>query len=123
MAESIIGLYKTELIRMRGPWRSLDNVEYATLEWVDWFNHRRILEPIGNIPPVEREEAHYRQTGPTEARELTPPSLSVVFEHGACPLNFLGFLCTSGRPGIFARHRAACYKATYSGYGLANNVS
>ena len=75
MAESIIGLYKTELIRMRGPWRNLDNVEYATLEWVDWFNHRRILEPIGNIPPFEREEAHYRQTKSEKTRELTPPSL------------------------------------------------
>jgi transposase InsO family protein len=75
LAESIIGLYKTELIRMRGPWRSLDTVEYATLEWVDWFNHRRILEPIGNIPPFEHEEAHYRQTRSEEARELTPPSL------------------------------------------------
>lgn len=75
MAESIIGLYKTEPIRMRGPWRNLDNVEYATLEWVDWCNHRRILEPIGHIPPFEREETHYRQTRSEEARELIPPSL------------------------------------------------
>ena len=75
MAESIIGLYKTELIRSRGPWRHLDNVEYATLEWVDWFNHRRILEPIGNIPPVELEEDYHRQPRQEEAKELTPPSL------------------------------------------------
>ncbi len=75
LAESIIGLYKTELIRNRGPWKNLDDVEYATLEWVDWFNHRRLLAPIGNIPPAEREEAYYRQTSPGEAAELTQPSL------------------------------------------------
>ena len=61
LAETIIGLFKTEVIRRRGPWRTLDAVEYATLEWVDWFNHRRLLEPIGNIPPAEMEEAYYRQ--------------------------------------------------------------
>jgi putative transposase len=59
LAESIIGLYKTEVIRRRGPWRNLEMVEFATLEWVDWFNHRRILEPIGNMPPVEFEEMYY----------------------------------------------------------------
>jgi len=62
LAETIIGLYKTEVIHHRGPWRSLDAVEYATLEWVDWFNNRRLLEPIGNIPPTELEMAYYRQT-------------------------------------------------------------
>ena len=56
MAESIIGLYKTEVIHAQGPWRSLDAVEYATLEWVDWFNNRRLLEPIGHVPPVEFEQ-------------------------------------------------------------------
>ncbi len=60
LAESIIGLYKTELIRKRGPWKNLDDVEYATLEWVDWFNHRRLLETIGYIPPAELEEIRYR---------------------------------------------------------------
>ena len=59
LAESIIGLYKTELIRPRGPWKSLDEVEYATLEWVDWFNNRRLLEPIGNMPPAEFEREYY----------------------------------------------------------------
>ena len=59
LAESVIGLYKTEVIRRRGPWRNLEAVEFATLEWVDWFNNRRLLEPIGNIPPVEFEEAYY----------------------------------------------------------------
>jgi len=58
MAESVIGLYKTEVIGRRGPWRNIDAVEYATLEWVDWFNNRRLLEPIGNIPPVELEMAY-----------------------------------------------------------------
>lgn len=59
LAESINGLYKTEVIRRRGPWKNLESVEYATLEWVDWFNNRRLLEPIGNIPPVEFEQAYY----------------------------------------------------------------
>ena len=61
MAESIIGLYKTEAIWPRGPWKNLDQVEYATLEWVDWYNNRRLLEPIGNIPPAEFEAAYYEQ--------------------------------------------------------------
>jgi putative transposase len=61
LAETINGLYKTEVIRRRGPWRNIDAVEYATLAWVDWFNHRRLLEPIGNIPPAELEAAYYRQ--------------------------------------------------------------
>ena len=60
LAESIIGLYKTEVIRRRGPWRDIETVEFATLEWVHWFNHRRLLEPIGHIPPAEREAAYYR---------------------------------------------------------------
>ena len=61
MAETIIGLFKTEVIHARGPWRSLDAVEYATLEWVDWFNNRRLLEPIGHVPPAEFEAEYYRQ--------------------------------------------------------------
>lgn len=75
LAESIIGLYKTEVIRHRGPWKRLDNVEYATLEWVDWFNHSRILEPIGNIPPTEKEANHYRQNSPAALAGLTQTSL------------------------------------------------
>lgn len=59
LAETINGLYKTEVIHRRGPWRSFEAVEFATLEWVDWFNHRRLLEPIGNIPPAEAEEHYY----------------------------------------------------------------
>ena len=61
LAETINGLYKTEVVHKRGPWRTVDEVEYATLEWVDWFNNRRLLEPIGNIPPAELEMAYYRQ--------------------------------------------------------------
>ncbi len=57
----VIGLFKTEVIRRRGPWRNVDAVEFATLEWVDWFNHRRLLEPIGNIPPAEAEARYYAQ--------------------------------------------------------------
>ena len=59
LAETINGLYKAELIHRRGPWRSFEAVELATLEWVDWFNHRRLLEPIGNIPPAEAEDRYY----------------------------------------------------------------
>ncbi|WP_336966251.1 IS3 family transposase [Sphingobium aquiterrae] len=59
LAETINGLYKAEVIHRRGPWRSFETVEYATLEWVDWFNNRRLLAPIGNIPPAEAEERYY----------------------------------------------------------------
>ena len=60
LAESVIGLYKTEVIHRRGPWKHLEAVEFATLEWVNWFNNRRLLEPIGNVPPAEFEEVYYR---------------------------------------------------------------
>lgn len=59
LAETINGLYKAEVIWRRGPWRSMEAVEFATLEWVDWFNNRRLLEPIGNIPPAEAEANYY----------------------------------------------------------------
>jgi putative transposase len=61
LAETVNGLYKTEVIRRRGRWRTLEAVEFATLEWVDWFNNRRLLEPIGNIPPAEAEARYYAQ--------------------------------------------------------------
>jgi putative transposase len=61
LAESIIGLFKTEVIRRLGPWRHLEAVEFATLDWVDWFNHRRLLEPIGYVPPAEYEARYYEQ--------------------------------------------------------------
>jgi transposase InsO family protein len=61
LAESVIGLFKTEVIRRLGPWRSLEAVEFATLAWVDWFNTRRLLEPIGYVPPAEYEAQYYQQ--------------------------------------------------------------
>jgi transposase InsO family protein len=61
MAESIIGLFKTEVIQRKGPWRHLEGVEFATLNWVDWFNTRRLLEPIGYVPPAEYEARYYEQ--------------------------------------------------------------
>ena len=61
LAESVIGLYKTEIIRRQGPWRGLEDVEYKTLEWVDWYNTRRLLEPIGYLPPLEHEINYYRE--------------------------------------------------------------
>ena len=68
LAESVIGLFKTELIRRHGPWRTVEHVETATLDWVDWFNHHRLLEVNGDLPPIELEQAHYRQApGLTEA--------------------------------------------------------
>jgi transposase InsO family protein len=61
LAESVIGLFKTEVIQRLGPWRSLDGVEIATLTWVDWFNTRRLLEPLGYVPPAEYEAQYYEQ--------------------------------------------------------------
>ena len=61
LAETINGLYRAELIRPTGPWRNVEEVEFATLEWVDWFNNRRILEPIGNMPPAESEALYDQQ--------------------------------------------------------------
>jgi putative transposase len=75
LAETIIGLYKTELIRRRGAWKGLDQVEYATLEGVDWFNHRRLLEPIGHIPPAEFEAAYHQREDPSPIAGLKDPSL------------------------------------------------
>ena len=63
LAETINGLYKAEVIHRRGPWRSFEAVEFATLEWVDWFNNWRLLEPIGNIPPAEAEQNDYAAMG------------------------------------------------------------
>ena len=66
MAETINGLYKTEVINKRAPWKTKESVELATLEWVAWFNHHRLLEPIGNIPPAEAEANYYRQLAESE---------------------------------------------------------
>ena len=59
LAETVIGLFKTEVIYKKSPWKNYDAVEYATLDWVSWFNNKRLLEPIGNIPPAEYEEMYY----------------------------------------------------------------
>jgi putative transposase len=67
LAESVIGLYKTELVRARAPWRGLDDLELATLEWVDWFNNRRLLGPIGYLPPAEYERSRYPERPPALA--------------------------------------------------------
>jgi len=67
LAESVIGLFKTEVIRQRGPWRTLEEVEFAVLEWVWWFNQHRLLEPLGYLPPAEYEEVFY---GRREAQAL-----------------------------------------------------
>ena len=75
LAETIIGLYKTELIRRRGPWKGIDDVEFGTLEWVDWFNHRRLLEPTGDVPPAEFEAANRRKEDPSYPVGLNGPSL------------------------------------------------
>src|SRR5262245_48351097 len=72
LAETVIGLFKTEEIRRRGPWKGLDDVEFATLEWVAWYNHQRLLEPLGYVPPAEFEQAyHARQAVPDETAVLT----------------------------------------------------
>ena len=72
LAETIIGLYKTEIIRRNGPWRNIEEVEFATLEWVHWFNNRRLLGPIGDIPPAEFEALYYEtQETPAMVAGLT----------------------------------------------------
>ena len=75
LAESIIGLYKAEFVRNRGPWRGIDDVEFSTLEWVDWFNHRRLLEPIGDVPPAEFEDTYWREENQRQSHGLNEPSL------------------------------------------------
>ena len=72
LAESVIGLFKTEVIYRRSPWRGFDDVEYATLEWVAWFNQQRLLAPLGYVPPAEFEEQYYRQQ---EQATLTTPTV------------------------------------------------
>ena len=74
-AESLNGLYKTELIRRRGPWKSLEDVEFATMEWIDWYNHTRLHSWCGDIPPVEYEQQYYRQNTGTDTTAPAQPSL------------------------------------------------
>ena len=71
LAESVIGLFKTEVIRRLGPWRNIDEVEFAVLEWVDWFNNRRLFGTLGHLPPAEFEEMYYRsQSNPAAVAGL-----------------------------------------------------
>ena len=71
LAETINGLYKAEVIRHRGPWRSIDSVEFATAEWIDWYNHRRLHEYCGDIPPAELEDAFYAHHRAQQTAGLT----------------------------------------------------
>ena len=80
LAETIIGLYKTEIIHRRGPWKTREAVELATLEWVSWFNHHRLLEPIGYIPPAEAEANYWRQQD--QASVTTKPTQRAALQEG-----------------------------------------
>ena len=89
LAETINGLYKAEVIHRRGPWRSFEAVEFATLEWVDWFNNRRLLAPIGNIPPAEAEAAYYAQLAMTriaaqDSNKMASGKTGAVQRGGLC---------------------------------------
>jgi putative transposase len=77
LAESVIGLFKTEVIQRKGPWRHLEAVEFATLTWVDWFNTRRLLGPIGYVPPAEYEAHYYVQASTGGARRQPDPNIEV----------------------------------------------
>ena len=89
LAETINGLYKAEIIHRRGPWKTREAVELATLEWVSWFNHHRLLEPIGHIPPAEAEAHYWRQqakaTAPTKPAEQATPLRGLNHEYMAQP--------------------------------------
>ena len=78
LAESIIGLFKTEVIQRKGPWRHLEAVEFATLRWVDWFNNRRLLEPIGYVPPTEYEARYYAHVHRDAANVLDEGALGGI---------------------------------------------
>jgi transposase InsO family protein len=88
LAESVIGLFKTEVIQRKGPWRHLEAVEFATLTWVDWFNTRRLLGPIGYVPPAEYEASYYQQRAGGARRHPQPDSVmdGTAAEH---PQDFL----------------------------------
>ena len=80
LAETINGLYKAEIIHRRGPWKTREAVEQATLEWVSWFNHHRLLEPIGYIPPAEAEANYWRQQD--RASISTKPARTAALQEG-----------------------------------------
>lgn len=89
LAESIIGLFKTEVIQLKGPWRHLEAVEFATLRWVDFFNNRRLLEPIGYVPPAEYEASYYQQLAGGGARRHPDPSNQLDGTAAERPQDFL----------------------------------
>jgi len=89
LAESIIGLFKTELIQRKGPWRHLEAVEFATLTWIDWFNNRRLLEPIGYVPPAEYEASYYQQLAGGGARRHPHPDNEIDGNAAEHPHDFL----------------------------------
>jgi len=96
LAESIIGLFKTEVIHRKGPWRHLEAVELATLTWVDWFNTRRLLEPIGYVPPAEYEANYYQQLAGGGARRHPHPDNGVDGTAAEHPQDFLRPLIDDG---------------------------
>ena len=114
LTETINGVLKTEIIWPNGPWRSLEEAEFATLEWVDWFNNRRLLEPLGYIPPAEFEQMYYatpatKQSPITEAR-LNSASLRRTRGDsgpGAIRLVSAGFSVLLHRPGHGRSREAA----------------
>jgi transposase InsO family protein len=102
LAESIIGLFKTEVIQRKGPWRHLEAVEFATLDWVDWFNTRRLLEPIGYVPPAEYE-ANYYLGSRGGARRQPPPDSNLDGKADERPQDFLRPVRNDGvQPGLNA---------------------
>ena len=96
LAESIIGLFKTEVIQRKGPWRHLEAVEFATLTWVDWFNTRRLLEPIGYVPPAEYEASYYQQLARGGARRHPHPGNMLDGTAAERPQGFLRPLINDG---------------------------
>jgi putative transposase len=98
LAESIIGLFKTEVIQRKGPWRHLEAVEFATLTWVDWFNTRRLLEPIGYVPPAEYEAQYYVLASRGGAQRQPHPDSQVDGTAAERPQDFLRPLQNTGGP-------------------------
>jgi hypothetical protein len=89
LADSIIGLFKTEVIQREGPWRHLETVEFATLTWVDWFVTGRLLEPIGYVPPAEYEASYYLQLEGSGARRHPRPNIAIDGTAAEHPQDFL----------------------------------
>ena len=120
LAETINGLFKAEVIHRRGPWRNAASVEFATLEWVDWFNHRRLLEPIGNVPPPKPKRATMR----TPTSQLWQPDSNKIASGKRVIRNWV----TSTRSGHWAMRRrwsrqvAACSSNHRPVYGPAAAV-